>query len=115
VLAVVLAVSWRVFRARPDSAVAWPYLLWLTTMGTLVNVTAYDYSLLYLPLAVLAAWDVRDSWRVHLCLAPAVAWWIPFSIGISGLPLPLLKVAGIFLVGVLVLRRLAAAPAAPQH
>ena len=115
VLAAVLAVSWRVFRARPDPAVAWPYLLWLTTMGTLVNVTAYDYSLLYLPLAVLAAWDARDSWRVHLCLAPAVIWWFPFSIGISGLPLLLLKVTGIFLVGVLVLRRLPAAPAAPQH
>jgi hypothetical protein len=113
VLAAVLAVSWRVHRARPDPAVAWPYLLWLTTMGTMVNSTAYDYSLLYLPLAVLAAWDHRDPWRVQLCLLPALVWWLPFYIGLTGLPLLLLKVAGVFLVGGLVVRRLQPAPAAP--
>jgi hypothetical protein len=114
VLAAVLAVSWKVFRSKPEPDLAWPYLLWITAMGTLVNVTAYDYSLLYLPLAVLAAWDHRDSWRTQLCLLPALVWWLPFYIGISGLPLLLLKVAGIFLVGCLIVRRLRPTPPVPS-
>jgi len=111
VLAGAGAVSWRVFRAPPPAALAWPYLLWLAAMGTLVNATAYDYSLLFLPLAALAAWDARDPWRVQCCLLPAVAWWWPFYLGLGGLPLLLVKVAGVFLVGGLVVARLT--PAAP--
>lgn len=112
VLAAVLAVSWKVFRSKPEAAVAWPYLLWLTTMGTLVNVTAYDYSLIFLPLAVLAAWSPRDPRRTQLCLLPMLLWWQPFYLGVTGPPWLLLKVASIFLVGCLVIRRLppAAAP-----
>ena len=112
VLAAVALVSWRVFRARAEPAAAWPYLLWLTTMGTLVNATAYDYSLLYLPVAVLAAWEPRDPWRVQLCLLPALTWWLPFYVGLGGLPLLLVKVAGIVLVGALVIRRLPPVPTA---
>jgi hypothetical protein len=91
---------------RRFRAVAWPYLLWLTTMGTLVNTTAYDYSLIFLPLAALAAWSHRDPWWIHLCLLPALFWWQPFYLGVTGLPWLLLKVAGLFLVGLLVIRRL---------
>lgn len=106
VLAAVLAVSWKVFRVRPETALAWPYLLWLVTMGTMVNVIAQDYSLIYLPFAVLAAWDARDSWWSQLVLLPMLVWWLPLSTGLDGLPLLLVKVLGIFLVGWLVARRL---------
>ncbi len=111
VLAVVLAVSWRVFRARPTAAVAWPYLLWLTTMATLTSTVAHDYNLLFLPLAVLAAWDHRDPWWAQLCLLPMALWWQPLYLGITGLPWLILKVAGILLVGVVIVRRLQPAPA----
>jgi hypothetical protein len=106
VLAAVLIVSWRVFRSKPEVAVAWPYLLWLTTMGTLVNVTAYDYSLIFLPLAALAAWSHRDPWRTQLCVLPMLLWWQPFYLGVTGLPWLLLKAASLFMVGGLVIRRL---------
>lgn len=109
VLAMVLTVSWKVFRSRAGPELAWPYLLWLTTMGTLANVVAQDYSLIYLPFALLAVWDPRDPWPVQLALLPMIAWWLPLFIGLDGLPLLLVKVAGIFLVGCLVIRRTRAA------
>lgn len=106
VLLVVLGVSWRVFRFRPAPVLAWPYLLWLVTMATLVSTVAHDYGLLCLPLAVLATWDRRDSWRTQLCLLPMLLWWQPLYLGLTGLPWLLLKVASIMLIGQLVVRRL---------
>ncbi|HUJ45277.1 MAG TPA: glycosyltransferase family 87 protein [Opitutaceae bacterium] len=105
VLLVILWVSWRMFRSRPAPALAWPYLLWLTTMATLFSSVAHDYGLLCLPLAVLAAWDRRDSWRTQLCVLPMLLWWQPLYIGLSGLPWLLIKVASILLIGQLVVRR----------
>ena len=105
VLAVILWVSWRVFRARPPAAVGWPYLLWLTATATLFSSVAHDYSLIFLPLAVLAAWDRRDPWRTQLCLLPMLLWWQPLYLGLHGLPWLLLKVASILLIGQLIRRR----------
>lgn len=106
VLLLILGVSWKVFRSKPAPVLAWPYLLWLTTMGTLFSTVAHDYGLLCLPLAVLAAWDRRDSWRTQLCLLPMLLWWQPLYLGLTGLPWLMIKVASIMLIGHLVVHRL---------
>jgi hypothetical protein len=111
VLLIVLWVSWKVFRSRPVTVLAWPYLLWLTTMATLFSTVANDYGLLFLPLAVLAAWDRRDAWGTQLCVLPMLLWWQPLYIGLTGLPWLVIKVASIMLIGHLVVRRFGSAVA----
>jgi hypothetical protein len=107
-------VAWRVFQARDRAEVAWPFFLWLAAMATLISPIAQDYNLLFIPLAVLAAWNSRDSWRVQLCVAAVLLWWQPFYIGITNAPWLLLKVVSIALVGVLIWRRLQDPPPAVE-
>jgi hypothetical protein len=111
VLVVVLYVSWKVFQAKPSSTCTWPYLLWLLAMGTLVNTISMDYNLLYIPLAVLAVFDYRDRWWKIVLIAPLLLWLQPFYIGITGLPLLLIKVISVIFTGQFILRQLGSLPA----
>jgi hypothetical protein len=113
-VAVCAVVGWRVYR-RPQPGIAWPYLLWLTAVGTMLIPIAYDYNLLYLPFAMLAAWSLRDSWRVHVSLALVALWCQPFYFGITHLPLLALKVVSILLSGIVVVTRLEGAPTASVY
>jgi hypothetical protein len=109
-LIVTLAVSWRVFRSPLRTAMAWPFLLWLAAMATMVSPIAQDYNLLFIPLALLSAWSISDSWRVQLCIGAVVLWCQPFFIGLANLPWLLLKVISVMFVGVVIVRRLRPEP-----
>jgi hypothetical protein len=112
VLVVVGWVGWRVFRARDRTGVIWPFFLWLAAMATMISPVAQDYNLLFIPLAVLAAWNSADSWRVQLCVGTVLLWWQPFYLGLANAPWLLLKVVSVALIGVLISRRLQSPPRA---
>ena len=105
VLAVVLPVGWRIHRSADPSALAWPWLLWLTAMGTFVTGISNDYNLVFVPLAWLALWDRRDPWWAHALAAAALTWLQPFSIGLGGPGLLLLKATSTASLGILLWRR----------
>jgi hypothetical protein len=109
-----LAVSWRVFRRGAGTAIAWPFLLWLAAMATMISPIAQDYNLLFIPLAVLSAWSATDSWRVQLCVGLVLLWWQPFFIGVANLPWLLLKVVSVILVGILIVCRLETTSPGPR-
>jgi hypothetical protein len=107
---VMSAVAWPVLRRRSIGAAAWPFLLWVTAMGTMLLPIAHDYNLLFIPLAVLSAWSARDPWPVQLCAAAVLPWWQPFFTGATGLPWLLLKVVSVAGIGMLVVRRVREVP-----
>jgi len=105
-LVVVCAVvSWPVMWMRNSDALAWPYLLWLTAVGTMLLPLAYDYNLFFALFAVASTWRRSDPWPVHVCAALTLPWWQPFYLGISNLPWLLLKTISIVLIGVLIMVR----------
>lgn len=108
-LAPVLAVSWRMFRAPEKVALAWPFLLWLAAMATFVSPVAQDYNLLFVPLAILSLWSVRDPLWIHAIVVLALVWWQPLYLGIAGWPWLLLKTVSVMLVGGLIWHRAGAA------
>lgn len=111
-LAAVLPVAWRIHRSAEPAALAWPWLLWLTAMGTLVTRISNDYNLIFVPLVWLALWDRRDPWWAHALAAAALLWLQPFSVGLGGPGLLLLKVASLASAGLLLWRRAVPRPVA---
>jgi hypothetical protein len=105
-----IGISWKVFRARDNRAVAWPYLLWLSALATFVSPVAQDYNLLFIPLAILAMWSAADSWKLHVGVATTLLWCQPLYLGISGAPWLLLKTAGVMFLGWLVVQRVSESP-----
>ena len=99
-------VSRSVYRSAQQRDLTFPYLLWLTQVGTFWSPVSYDYKLLFLPLAMLAMWDVRDRWHIHVLLLPFLVYWQPMRIASMGpWPLMAIKVAGLIGVGVLLVER----------
>ena len=90
--------SWHLYRCPQRLELAYPYFLWLASVGTFWWPVSMDYKLFFLPLAALAVWDRRDRPPVHACLVALLPWWQPFALNIAPWPLLLLKVLG--LVGV---------------
>jgi hypothetical protein len=75
-------VSLAVFRlpAQARMRMVFPYFLWLAGAGTFFSPQAFDYNLLFLPLAALAAWDRRDPLLVSLLMGSALLWLQPFGL-----------------------------------
>jgi len=107
VLLIVAQVCWRVLKSRSPANHAWPFLLWLTAMGTFVNKISIDYNLIFVPFALFALWDYRDRWWTHVVLFACVLWCQPFYLGFSGAALLLLKFLSVAAVGQLICHRIA--------
>jgi hypothetical protein len=95
----IVLVSRRVARSANPGPIVFPYLLWLTAATTFALPGSNDYNLAVLPMAALAVWDVRDSWRVQLSMALLLIWWQPFWLPVSGQVLLMIKFASLCAVG----------------
>jgi hypothetical protein len=92
-------VSYRLFRCPDRMSLVFPYLTWLAAAASFLPPVAYDYSLVFLPLAALAVWDRRDPVFVHLLMAFLLLWWQPLQLSIGALLLFAFKLAGLAAVG----------------
>ena len=98
-------VSWRVYRARGAEGVLYPLLLWLNALGSCVGAIANDYSLMFLPLAIVAVFSLRDPWFVRISMALLLVWWQPIELPIGAVPLFIIKLMALAAVGVCLVRR----------
>jgi len=99
-LPLTLWTSWHVYRCPERMRLAYPYLLWLCAAGTFWFPVSMDYKLFFLPLVVVAVWDVKDRLLVQAFVAVMLLWWQPFAMPIPPWPLLLFKLLG--LVGVMI-------------
>jgi hypothetical protein len=95
----VLWVSCQFFQERSRGALLFPYLAWLTAVGTFLPPVSNDYNLFFLPLAALAVWDRRDRVIVHLLMALLLLWWQPIQLPIGATLVFTFKLAGLAAVG----------------
>lgn len=98
-------VSWRIYRARGAEGVLYPLLLWLNALGSCVGAIANDYSLMFLPLTVVAVFSIRDPWFVRIAMALLIVWWQPIELPIGAVPLFIIKMMGLVATGVCLVRR----------
>ena len=99
-------VSWRLFRCPEPSRAILPYFLWITATATFFPPVANDYSLVFLPLAIVATWDRRDPALVHMAMGLLLLWWQPWQLDVSARVLILGKVAALWAVGVSLIYRI---------
>ena len=99
IVPMVALVSWRVASRDRSGATTWPLMLWIVSAATFVPPLANDYSLIFLPLAALAAWDRRDPVWIHVLMGYLLLWWQPFAFPIDGGIVLLFKVLGVAAVG----------------
>jgi hypothetical protein len=97
---VLIWVSYRVFACRERERLAFPYLMWIVSAAAFVPPVANDYSLVFLPLAVLAVYSRRDPLLCRLAIFAMAFWWQPIAMPINGRLLILIKLAGLFAIGV---------------
>lgn len=105
---VLLIAGWvclRVYRARGSEGVIYPLLLWLNALGSCVGAIANDYSLMFLPLAIIAVFSLRDPWFVRASMALLLVWWQPIELPIHPVPLLIIKLLALIAVGVCLVRR----------
>lgn len=98
-------VSWQMFRCRRRQLLAFPYLMWVVALATFVPPVANDYSLVFLPLAVLAVCSRRDPLLCCLAIAALALWWQPFFLPINGRLLILIKLVALGSVGLSLIER----------
>ena len=99
-------VAYRLYRCPTPEPFLVPVFLWATAIGTFVPTVANDYSLVFLPLAAVAAWDRRDPPAAHAALGfllivlQPVSFYFSPSVALGG------KVAGVIAVGFCLAARL---------
>ena len=98
-------VSYRIFRSSERGRLAYPYLLWVLALASFVPPIANDYSLISLPMAVLAVWDRRDSRSIQIAIALLLLWWQPLALPIDTRLLFLTKLLGLSAVGAILVER----------
>ena len=112
-------VSWRLWRAPQRAELALPYFLWLMAAATFFPPVAFDYNLIFRPLALLAVWKRRDPVPIHLAMGLCLLALQPLRLEIGGRLLLCGKLAGLAAAGWCLLRRLhelpAAAPVVPDR
>ena len=82
-----------------------PYFLWLTAAVTFFVPIANDYSLVFLPLAVISLWDRRDRLQVHLGLSYFLLCWQPWQLDVGPRVLLVGKVAAVWAMGISLIYR----------
>ncbi len=95
----------RIYRSSNSEALTYPLLLWLNALGSCVGAIANDYSLMFLPLAIVAVVSVRDPWFVRVSMALLLLWWQPIDLPIPAFPLLVIKMLGLIAVGVSLVQR----------
>lgn len=98
-------VSRRISQCRERQQLAFPYLMWVVALAAFVPPVANDYSLVVLPVAILAACGPRDPVLCRLAILALGVAWQPFGLPITGRLLILVKLAALFSVGVSLVRR----------
>lgn len=101
----VVQVTRRVGRTGDAARLAFPLCLWLVAAGTFLTPAAIDYNLVFLPLAALAVWDVRDRPMANLLMALSLVALQPLMGPVSGRVLFLFKLAGLAATGLCLARR----------
>jgi hypothetical protein len=86
---------------------AYPYFLWVVAAATFLPKVANDYNLVFLLLAMLAAWHARGRPAVHMAMAPALLGLQPFQLVISPRALLLFKLGGLAATGFCLVARAA--------
>jgi Glycosyltransferase family 87 len=97
--------SWKIHGCAEPRRLILPYLLWLTAAASFFPPVANDYSLVFLPLAVVATWDRRDPVWVHLALGLLLLWWQPCQIDAGPRVLLVGKIAGVWAMGMSLMYR----------
>ena len=103
---IMLWVSWRLSRCAEPRPLILPYFLWLISAATFFPPVANDYSLVFLPLAVVATWDRRDPVLVHVSMGLLLLWLQPWQLDISPRVLIFGKTAGMWAMGVSLIWRI---------
>jgi hypothetical protein len=98
-------VCWRVHRCEERRRLTYPLLLWVVALGTFVPEIANDYSLVFLPLAVVAVYGRRDPLLVHVAMALLLLPMQPIALPLNPFLLLSFKLAGVLAVGAMLVRR----------
>ncbi len=98
-------VSWVVYRSPQISNMIYPYFVWIIALASFVPPVANDYSLFFLPLAVIAVWRRNDPKFVQVAFLLLFLWWQPFGLPINGRLLMLFKLGGLAAAGYCLTRR----------
>ncbi len=88
-------VSINIYRCKDAQRLSYPLFIWILALATFVPVVSNDYSLVFLPMVLLALWDRHDPLIVHLMIAPLLLWWQPLDLHIDGLLLFVFKYFGL--------------------
>ncbi|CAN5400395.1 hypothetical protein BH10PLA2_BH10PLA2_38760 [soil metagenome] len=102
---ILLWTSRRICRMAEPRRVLLPYLLWLASLASFFPPVANDYSLVFLPLAVVMTWDRRDPVLVHLAMGLLLLSWQPYQLEVGPRVLMFGKVAAIWAVGISIVYR----------
>jgi len=100
-----LWVCLRVYRCEQRRLLTYPLLLWVVALASFVPEIANDYSLVFLPLAAVAVYSRREPRIVHAGMALLLLVLQPFALPINPFVLLLFKVAGVYAVGAMLVRR----------
>jgi hypothetical protein len=94
-----------VYRRPGSDALAFPLMAWFVAAASYVPEVANDYSLVFLPIAIVGSWSRKDPWLVHLGLASALVCYQPLTLPISGFVLLGVKLAALAAAGGSLVRR----------
>lgn len=98
-------VSLQLYRLRNCDALLYPLLLWLNALGSCVGAIANDYSLMFLPLAIVAVVSLRDPLFVRVSLGLLLLWWQPIDLRLPPVVLFVIKLLALVAVGISLVRR----------
>ncbi len=75
--------------------VVYVYFLLLTAAATFLPSATNDYNLIFLPVGILAVWDLHDPWPIQLLMALFLPFWQPVRFLMTGELMMLFKMAGL--------------------
>lgn len=99
VLPIIFWVGLRLYRSKHADRLTYVWLLWVLAIASFVPDIANDYSLSFLPVAVIAVCSFRDPLLVRMALVLLGLWWQPFFLPIPGPIMLAIKLLGVVAVG----------------
>jgi hypothetical protein len=98
-------VCWRIYGCEQRRLLTYPLLLWVVALASFVPEIANDYSLVFLPLAIVAVYSRREPLVVHVAMALLLLPLQPIALPMSPFVLLLFKLLGLFAVGAMLVAR----------